>query len=288
MQKKRMIALEGFTFPFFCRKGHVTHKTRVHLHYHNELEIYYILNGKGKFLVGKNIHELRKGTFLVIYRNEEHKVVQVDGKGPLESIYFLVSPSILDKYGKLKSHKYKYPLKRSTNLSNILEFKPDMFAEVDFLMHSILRNYVQRKIFWKDSIVIQLIKLFILLQRKSVYNADIGENKSAGSHENIYKTIDYINKNFSKEINLEDLADKVGLTPYYLSLRFKQTMGEKIRDYIMEKRINEARKMLDRRHSDKIISIAYDVGFRDLSHFNHVFRKITGFTPSGYRAIVNH
>jgi AraC-like DNA-binding protein len=55
------------------------------------------------------------------------------------------------------------------------------------------------------------------------------------------------------------------------------------RDYITEKRISLAKKMLTEEDSMKIAYIAYQCGYRDVSYFSRIFKKKTGLSPASYR-----
>jgi ligand-binding sensor domain-containing protein/AraC-like DNA-binding protein len=87
------------------------------------------------------------------------------------------------------------------------------------------------------------------------------------------------------ELNLQQLARKVGIHYNYLSRIINEKFGLSYNDYVNGYRIQEARRMLaDPEHAEKtILDIAYDTGFYSKSVFNTAFKKITGMTPSQYR-----
>ena len=101
----------------------------------------------------------------------------------------------------------------------------------------------------------------------------------------IQKVLMYIDKNIAAKISLSALADEAGLSPNYLCFKFKKVIGLNMKEYIIAKRINEAKKKLENNPAVKVLAIALEVGFKDLSHFNHVFKRLTGFTPTAYRKI---
>jgi two-component system response regulator YesN len=80
----------------------------------------------------------------------------------------------------------------------------------------------------------------------------------------------------------EGLASLVDLSPDFLSRLFNQYTEKKISDYINEKRIVYAAKLLS--NTDHTITfIAHSSGFETERTFNRVFKKITKQTPSSYR-----
>ncbi len=102
------------------------------------------------------------------------------------------------------------------------------------------------------------------------------------AEEKILAAIDIIRENYLSELSRSDLAETVGVHPDSLGKQFKEYTGMKLGDYIYELRINEAARRL-RETDDKIIAIAFDVGFESLRTFNRVFPKFMKVTPAQYR-----
>lgn len=93
---------------------------------------------------------------------------------------------------------------------------------------------------------------------------------------------DYIGKHYREKIYLNDLAEKMGITPTYLSRLFSQEMGVPLQEYIVQVRIERAKNLLA--YSEAPISEIGDyVNFPSQSYFGRVFRKYTGLTPRQYR-----
>ena len=95
--------------------------------------------------------------------------------------------------------------------------------------------------------------------------------------------LDYIHSSFNCPVTREELAEKAGLSPDYLSRMFKAHTGLKINDYLSEVRIREACRLLRENRDDKIIDIAFAVGFESLATFNRSFMKIMKLPPTEYR-----
>lgn len=92
----------------------------------------------------------------------------------------------------------------------------------------------------------------------------------------------YIYNHLYEEITLENLARLTGLNGQYLSQRFKKELGVSFRDYLAERRIEEARSLI--KHARRPLSeIASRLCFHDQSHFTKAFKKRTGMTPQQYR-----
>lgn len=95
--------------------------------------------------------------------------------------------------------------------------------------------------------------------------------------------MDYIDDHLHEQIPVSDLAARLELNQSYLSVLFKKETGLTISDYIRQRRLKAAEKML--RYSDYSCSdIGNYLSFCSQSHFISVFRKATGMTPRQYRA----
>lgn len=97
--------------------------------------------------------------------------------------------------------------------------------------------------------------------------------------------IDFIRKNYTRELSREGMACAFDMSTDYMSRLFKKYTGKKLNEYINLLRIREAKSRL-RTRDVKIIDIALSVGFESLPTFNRVFKNITGLSPSRYRRMV--
>lgn len=95
-------------------------------------------------------------------------------------------------------------------------------------------------------------------------------------------TIDYIRSNLDRKMSLKALAKNIDMSSYYFATQFKQAMGISPHKYVIEQRIAEAKRLLQKRKRS-LAEIALDCGFSSQSHFNKVFRQYVGITPKQYR-----
>ncbi|MGL5793947.1 MAG: helix-turn-helix transcriptional regulator, partial [Waterburya sp.] len=75
------------------------------------------------------------------------------------------------------------------------------------------------------------------------------------------------------------------LNPHYFTSLFKQSMGMNAYQYVITRRIETAKRLLQQQDLP-IIQVAHCTGFRSSSHFSNTFRKHIGVTPSGYRKAI--
>ncbi|MFV0466824.1 MAG: response regulator [Lachnospiraceae bacterium] len=93
----------------------------------------------------------------------------------------------------------------------------------------------------------------------------------------------YIEEHLQEQIQIDQLAEVVHVNSQYLMRLFKQEMGQSIMDYINERKIQTAGKLL--KETDYSINFIADcVGCESNSYFTRLFKKYTGLSPSEYRS----
>lgn len=87
------------------------------------------------------------------------------------------------------------------------------------------------------------------------------------------------------DITLQSLAAKMGITKEDLSRVINEQLGKNFKNFINERRIEEARvRLMDPKEQQFVLlKIAFDVGFSSKSAFNASFKKYTGMSPTAYR-----
>lgn len=92
----------------------------------------------------------------------------------------------------------------------------------------------------------------------------------------------YIAEHSHEDISLDALANKVGLSPIYISKMFKEKLGVNYIDFLTECRIEKAKKLLS--DSEKSLKeITFEIGYHEPNYFSKVFKKMCGISPTEYR-----
>jgi AraC-like DNA-binding protein len=100
--------------------------------------------------------------------------------------------------------------------------------------------------------------------------------------ERLKQILNYIHSHYHQAMHLRDLAVETSMSEEHLCRFFKQMMRKSPIEYINYYRMQQAAKLLE--DSDKkVVEVAMDVGFANLSYFISVFKKFSGLTPSQYR-----
>ena len=93
----------------------------------------------------------------------------------------------------------------------------------------------------------------------------------------------FIQEHQTEELSLEQVAKSVNTSKFYFCKIFKKATGINFTDYLSRVRTERAKNLLLNPNL-RISEIAYEVGFQSLTHFNRVFKRILGRSPTDYRA----
>jgi two-component system response regulator YesN len=94
--------------------------------------------------------------------------------------------------------------------------------------------------------------------------------------------MNYIRANYRENLSLENVAQQVFISPFYLSHLFKEELGITFVEYLTRIRMEEAKRLLKEPRLS-IVAIASEVGYEDASYFSKVFKKNLSISPNQYR-----
>jgi two-component system response regulator YesN len=136
-------------------------------------------------------------------------------------------------------------------------------------------TYLDQHSSWKDS------TNYLKEIAEIIFNIQNNEQEKR-TFEAIAHIQKYIDEHIHMDISLVKLADLVYFNPSYLSRLFKQIKGENLSEYILSKKVEKAKQLLEDPEI-KIYEVAEAVGYNASQNFSRLFKKITGITPQEYR-----
>lgn len=235
-------------------------------HYHEYFELYYLESGKRFHMVQDEIYEMYPGQFMIFAPYIMHRSFG-DQNIPFKRLvlYFGTEKILSDELRKI--------IKAGVGI-----YKPD--NQEGAVVHRILGNILEEQekpgLLSDEYVTIQLNSLLLRAARK------LEKPERVEKPDRIGEVLRFIHKNFDKEISLEQLSQTFYLSPYYLCREFKKHTNTTIVQYLNVTRImNAQRKLLETNHS--ITEISRETGFSNITHFNRVFKSITGVSPSQFR-----
>lgn len=103
-----------------------------------------------------------------------------------------------------------------------------------------------------------------------------------GDKKDMLKAKGYIEEHYAENLTLGVLAGHIHMNPFYFSSLFKKQTGQNFKDYLNKTRMKHGMELLVL-SDKKIYEIAEEVGFKDYRHFNELFHRYYGKTPTAYR-----
>ncbi len=143
--------------------------------------------------------------------------------------------------------------------------------------------YFHTKVLDKRQYAAMLRLLEIFGTHLSILSNQIAVENSATEPAAIMRAKKYIAQNQDNALCLATVAKAVNTSTFYFCKLFKRATGLTFTDYLGRVRIEKAKALL-REPNRRVSEVAYAVGFQSLTHFNRIFRKIAGQSPTSYRA----
>ena len=217
-------------------------------HLHEAIEMVYVTDGKLEIGVGQELYHMEAGDFAIIFPNVIHhyQVFTQESK----AIYVLANP--------------QFPIMKKESLHldiiNSMKTLTKMGDDDKMLSHA----------------YIQMILAHVISEMKMI------EKGTIGGDDFIYRVVEYVAKNFRKEMTLGKMASDLGISKYVLSRIFAKTFHCNFTKYVNGIRLNYAKSMLENTQ-ESIIYICLECGFESQRTFNRVFKEYYKMTPREYR-----
>ncbi len=282
MAKERITLDPDFPFTFyddelapFADMGGINH-------WHDCLEISWVIWGTGRYFVEDRIYEMQTGDIIVINNMEPHRL-EVQAGGMYQPVIVFDPTLVWSGSSQSLDRDYLGPFfDRGSTFSNRIELSNPAAAELRASLATILREAREKPAFWQLAVKAQLLVLLTHLIRDFSQETEPAALPRRLQLLRLEETIRLLETNYQRPISLEEAAASCHLSPAYFSAYFKKATGLGFVDWLNRYRINQAITLLGT-SQHKITFIAQEVGFNNTATFNQSFRKFTGRTPSSYR-----
>ena len=230
-------------------------------HIHDECEIYLNLSGEVGFIAENNFYEIKSGDIFITKPHEYHHCI-IKRKCLHEHFWITF---------KAEGNDWLLApfFERNSGESNLIELDNNLKKEAINLCFKLTES---------DNELEQYITFLSLLK---LINDNKVKNTSPHIPDDIALYIEYINKNFRKNITVKELCKLNFVSVNTLERRFKNHVGITPTAYIQNRRLINAIAIL--RNGGSVTQAAYESGFPDYSHFISLFKKRFGKTPLQFK-----
>lgn len=235
-------------------------------HTHNHMELFFIVGGKGQFLIEDQLHPVDVNNLVIINPNVVHTEVSLNAQ-PLEYIVLGIEGFELAASDT------------SNGQFNILDHFESV--EISGCLRNILREMEQKNTGYEDVCQAYMEILIIRLMRSTTL-AVPAQTQSVSANRQCAAVRRHIDQHFKEALTLEQLAEECHMNKFYLSHTFKREYGISPINYMISRRIEESKYLLAETDLS-MTQIAQLLGFSSLSYFSQVFRRTQNTSPMEYR-----
>jgi AraC-like DNA-binding protein len=241
------------------------------LSYHQEIEFQLIKSGTGAYFIGGKTYPFTRASLLIIKPRQVHSFIIGNDSTVEKAFLFFAWSSII-----LSPARFRYIF----DLPVSLHLEDDEFAALDALLRQIELELERRAPFWQDLVRAKVVEWLLWVRRISQHPAP-----PPAEHPVQEQLLAYLERHCVQPVPIPKIAADFGYSGTYLTRLCKQFTGLGIKQYLLQRRIIEAQKLLIAEPQWTVAAVADRVGFSDFGLFNRIFKKMTGATPSEYRRI---
>lgn len=252
-------------------------------HFHKEYELVLINKGRGTRFIGDKVSQFEEGDLSLIgsniphlFRNSEEYYAK-NSKLKANSVFIHFTKDFLGKnFFDIPEMKHVVKLLEKSSLALEINGK----AKKNIKSRLIDMNHQK-----PPERLVSLLEILLLLAHSNDLKPLLSQGfsaKNCGDTERINKVFEFILKNYTEEIYVQEIASKLNMSVPSFSRYFKHHARKTFSDYVTEIRIGHAcRLLMENNHN--ISEISYQSGFDNLSNFYRHFKRIIGIIPKEYK-----
>ena len=255
-------------------------------HTHDFIEIVYIISGTGQHKVNNSCFNVERGDIVFINFRETHSFYSFNG---MQIVNFIIKAEFISK--ELIDSENAFEILTLTSFEDLngkvdrlipkVSVRGRELIEIENIIETMIKEFNEKstgyKTILKGYLNVLLAKIFREMRNSSIGQIFKHENKIAP------EILKFIEEKCFEEITLKELAQKSFYNPSYFSKIFKDCFGKTLTEFVLEKRLNEAIRLLEKTDMS-IENICFNVGYKEKKQFYKMFKEYTGVTPSNFRS----
>ena len=278
---KKVETFEGKRFPF---KMSIQQNRQflVNSHWHEHLELVKIVQGPVLFQIDQHSFNAETGEIYFINSCQVHSVASSPGVNcVIQGMVF--DKTLLFSQENLEMRHLLSLFLRSEKVENRYVQSHPLWAELNEEMDKAYQEYTLEEVGHEYNILSCVYRIIVPMLR--LYKQDLNASPPrhyANQYMRLKPAIDYMEEHLADKVYMETVCQKVNMSLYYFSSLFKKVFGMPPVQYLIQLRINHAKRLLlDEERS--VTEIAELCGFCNINYFDKVFKEKSGFTPMDFR-----
>ena len=266
LNEKALINDTNFTFTYSVNEEYNT----LEFHSHDDYEILYFKTGEIQYYVEDKSYYMMPGDVLIIAPGIMHRLVVIKEKAEYERVVLMLSTP----YGKKLLQELPESFLLHPGKCYHISLSEKENADFQYITEKIRRlPHTYAGLLQRDAFV-----TLILLQLQRMIEQTPVQPKVADK--SMQQIIAHINRNFTRNISLQEIADQFYMSKYHLLRQFKNYTHSTVHQYILSKRMALAKSLLKEGLSPTEVSRT--CGFGTYAGFYQKFVQEVGVSPSEY------
>lgn len=248
-------------------------------HSHDYLELAFILSGEGRYRFDEGITSISEGDLLIMNPGVKHQALACPEVDVPTTEFFIGASHI--RIPGLPNNTIPVPggghiIHTTGELrQKLYKICSSMEAEKSALRPG--------RYFMMKAYMMQLLLIVIREQCQPVEKAPGFAFESVNKKYVVEQMLNYFEDHYFEKISLDQIAENMYLSPFYVSKIFKSETGDTPIRHLINIRLDKAKELLEEGYEGSIQEIAAMVGYDDAYHFSKLFKKRYGFPPSQIR-----
>lgn len=247
-------------------------------HFHPEIELVYVDQGSGKRHIGNHLSYYNEGDLILIGSNVPHFGFTDRLTGNSEEVVIQFKEDFLgpEFFEKPEMNQIKKLFKRGKQ--GIV-----FYGQTKEVIGKQMSALTQMTPLNRLTGLLNILEQLSLSDEYKLLNIDSVIIEAKPQDNNRLELLhDFVNREYTRHIPLAEAANMVSMTEQAFSRFFKKKTGKTFTQFVNEHRLVHASRLLAEEPMG-ITDICYDSGFNNFSHFNKLFKKFSGKSPSQYR-----
>ena len=257
-------------------------------HWHPEIELIYVLDGKVEALIDEESFVLEPGHGIMVNQNVLHAFRRIEG---YEAVFFSIvfHPCFIFGYGTAAlSVKYMNPIVNNPDMKYLILQDGDSHTDpIIDCMKQVQSLYDTHEFGYEIACKATLCNLWhVLLKLPQHSKASVAKTKRIlNDEQRIKDAILFIEEHFAEPITLDEIAESIHISKSECCRCFQRVLRVTPFEYLLKYRIFYATKLMQQQDpaASSISNLAITVGFGNISYFNKVFKRVLNMTPTEYK-----
>ncbi len=244
-------------------------------HSHDYIELAFVLSGRSRYCVGETIYDISQGDVIILNPKVKHQALVIEGN-PAPSTEFFVAFTDIWVQGEPEN---VLPLPACEGC--VLHTAGQLYQRMFKLCASMEAENAANRQGHYEMMKAYLVQMLLFLLREHFEPVTESHSymfKALNRKNVVEQVLTYFEDHYSEKISLDQIAENMYLSPFYISKIFKSETGDTPINHLIHIRLKKARELLAAGGS--IQEVAAEVGYDDAYHFSKLFKKYYGVAPS--------